>query len=43
MAYNNRAFAKFLLGQKESGCMDLSKAGELGHGEAYEAIKKFCK
>jgi len=30
-------------GQKETGCMDLSKAGELGYKEAYEAIKKYCQ
>jgi len=31
-----------LLGQKDSGCLDLSKAGELGKSIAYEAIKKHC-
>ena len=25
------------------GCMDLSKAGEQGYAEAYEAIKKYCQ
>jgi tetratricopeptide (TPR) repeat protein len=30
------------LGQKDSGCTDLSKAGELGFTTAYEAIKKYC-
>jgi len=30
------------LGQKDSGCLDLSKAEELGHSEAYEAIEKYC-
>jgi len=30
------------LGQKDSGCLDLSKAGELGKFEGYEAIKKYC-
>jgi hypothetical protein len=33
---------KILLGQKESGCLDLSKAGELGSEKAYESIKQFC-
>jgi len=31
------------LKQKEGGCLDLSKAGELGKEEAYEAIKRFCQ
>ncbi len=26
----------------DEGCLDLSKAGELGHGNAYRAIKEFC-
>jgi len=34
--------AKLGLGQKESGCLDLSKAGELGSEKAYEVIKEFC-
>lgn len=29
--------------QKDSGCLDLSKASELGYKYAYEAIKKFCQ
>ena len=41
-AYNNRGLAKIDLGQKDSGCLDLSKAGELGFAEAYESIKEFC-
>jgi len=41
-AYYNRGLAKIELGQKYSGCLDLSKAGDLGHSEAYEAIKKYC-
>ncbi len=40
--YYNRGLAKIELGQKYSGCLDLSKAGDLGHSEAYEAIKKYC-
>jgi tetratricopeptide (TPR) repeat protein len=42
-AYYWRGLAKIELGYKESGCLDLSKAGELGYSEAYEAIKKYCK
>jgi len=34
--------SKILLGQKDSGCLDLSKAGELGYAEAHETIKKYC-
>ncbi|MES2284693.1 MAG: tetratricopeptide repeat protein [Bacteroidota bacterium] len=41
-AYLNRGLAKISLGQKDSGCLDLSKAGELGSGQAYEQIKKYC-
>ena len=43
MAYGNRGLAKLKINQKESGCLDLSKAGELGLDEAYEVIKKYCK
>jgi len=42
VTYYNRGVAKILLGQKDNGCLDLSKAGELGHAEAYEAIKENC-
>lgn len=42
-AYYWRGLAKIQIGQKESGCLDLSKAGELGFKEAYEAIKKYCQ
>jgi len=42
-AYFNRGIAKILLGQKHSGCLDLSKAGDLGLVAADEAIKKYCK
>jgi len=31
------------LNQKESGCLDLSKAGELGENYAYSAIQDLCK
>ncbi len=31
------------LGNKENGCKDLSKAGQLGKEEAYELIKKSCQ
>jgi len=41
-AYFNRGLAEIYLGQKESGCIDFSKAGELGDVNAYEMIKKYC-
>ncbi len=43
LAYYNRAGAKINLGQKDSGCLDLSKAGELGYMDAYDLIKKYCQ
>lgn len=42
-AYCNKGLAKINLGRKEEGCLDLSKAGELGYDYAYEAIKKYCQ
>ena len=41
-AYNNRGLIKILLNQMDSGCLDLSKAGELGHPTAYDTIKEYC-
>jgi len=41
-AYYRRGLTKLILGQKDSGCMDLSKAGELGYAKAYDAIKELC-
>ena len=40
--YFNRGLLELQIGQKESGCADLSKAGELGYFKAYEMIKKYC-
>jgi tetratricopeptide (TPR) repeat protein len=40
--YFYRGIAKLKLKQKDSGCLDLSKAGELGNSDAYELIKKYC-
>ncbi len=42
-AYYNRSSAKIRLGQKDSGCLDLSKAGELGDMQVYDVIKKYCQ
>ena len=41
-AYYWRGIYKIKLGQKDSGCLDLSKAGELGNPAAYKAISELC-
>ena len=40
--YYFRGIAKIILNQKENGCLDLSKSGELGYDEAYNTIKTQC-
>lgn len=40
--YLQRGLSKIKIGHKESGCLDLSKAGELGVGTAYDSIKELC-
>jgi tetratricopeptide (TPR) repeat protein len=40
--YFNRGLAKLNLKQTNSGCLDLSKAGELGVKEVYDIIKENC-
>jgi len=40
--YIERAKAYIKTGNKENGCLDFSKAGELGHPNAYEYIKLYC-
>lgn len=42
-AYYNKGYALILSGKKMEGCNDLSKAGELGHFNAYDLIKEHCK
>ena len=42
-AYYNRGLVLIYLKDKEKGCMDISKAGELGIPDAYNVIKKYCK
>ncbi len=42
-AYYNRGLVQIYLKDKEKGCLDLSRAGELGVGDAYSVIKKFCE
>lgn len=41
-AYYNRGLVLIYLKDKEKGCFDLSKAGELGLQDAYVVIKKYC-
>ncbi len=41
-AYYNRGLVHIYLREVEKGCMDISKAGELGIDEAYSVIKKYC-
>jgi len=41
-AYYERGMAKIKIGQKDSGCVDLSKAGEFGNTSAYNAIRNNC-
>jgi len=38
MAYSNRGIVKINTGQKESGCLDLSRAAELGNIQASESF-----
>jgi hypothetical protein len=40
--YYSRGLVEMRLGQKENGCIDLSKAAELGYQGAYDLIRKFC-
>lgn len=41
-AFMTRGMAKIKLNQKESGCLDLSMAGQLGFTDAYSEIEKYC-
>ena len=42
-AYYNRGLVLIYLKDKEKGCIDLSKAGELGVADSYSVISKFCE
>ena len=42
-AYFNRGLVLIYLKDKEKGCIDLSRAGELGVQDAYSVIKKYCE
>ncbi len=41
-AYYNRGLVHIYLRETEKGCLDISKAGELGIEDAYSVIKKYC-
>ncbi len=42
-AYFNRGLVLIYLKDKEKGCIDLSRAGELGVADSYSVISKYCK
>lgn len=42
-SYEYRGLAKIRLGRINEGCLDLSRAGELGSKSAYDLIKKYCR
>ncbi len=42
-AYYNRGLVLIYLKDKEKGCIDLSRAGELGVADAYSVISKYCE
>ena len=42
-AYFNRGLVLIYLKDKEKGCIDLSRAGELGVADSYGVISKYCE
>lgn len=40
-AYYNRALVQIYMKDTRKGCMDLSKAGELGISQAYDLLREF--
>jgi hypothetical protein len=42
-AYFNRGLVLIYLKDKEKGCIDMSRAGELGIGDAYNVISRYCE
>jgi tetratricopeptide (TPR) repeat protein len=42
-AWFNRGLVRLIKGDKQNGCIDISKAGELGLNQSYSLIQKFCK
>lgn len=41
-AYYNRGLVQIYLKDTKKGCLDISKAGELGIREAYSTLKRYC-
>lgn len=41
-AFYGRGLCKMILKQKNSACMDFSRAGELGYEKAYTIIRDYC-
>jgi tetratricopeptide (TPR) repeat protein len=41
-AFYNRGLVHIYLHETEKGCLDVSKAGELGIDDAYSVIRKYC-
>jgi len=41
-AYLGRGYVKYDLNDINGACLDWSKAGELGHSQAYEMIQQYC-
>ena len=42
-AYYNRGVVQLFMKDTRKGCLDLSKAGELGIAEAYETLKRYAR
>ena len=42
-AYFNRGLVLIYLKDKEKGCIDLSRAGELWVADSYSVISKYCE
>ena len=38
-----RGIILYLSGSREAGCIDLQKSGELGHLEAFDILKFYCR
>jgi tetratricopeptide (TPR) repeat protein len=41
-AYYNRGLMSILLSENHQGCLDLSRAGELGITDAYKVMRRYC-
>lgn len=42
-AFHNRGVSNLKIGEKNRGCLDFSKAGELGYEKAYDSIDQHCR